>query len=86
MMSKDRKRLSTKSMESILRVRNCREIMAYAPSLFSLGGGDRVKNFRKVFATWGGGGVKNFCFGGGAGGGNFVGVGSHNFEVKIRIA
>ena len=44
------------------------------------GGGRGSKNFRKVFA----GGVRNFYFGRGGGGGNFVG-GSHNFEVKLKI-
>ena len=46
--------------------------------LLQLGGGGGGKNFRKVFA--GERGCRNFYFGGEKGGG------SHNFEVKIKIA
>ena len=49
--------------------------MAYTPPPAWWGGG---KNFRKVFA--GERGCRNFYFGGEKGGG------SHNFEVKIKIA
>ena len=72
----------------MFHISSCLTVFAYITYLNITGhapppacGRERVKNFRKVFA---GGGGRYFYFGGG--GVTLLGVGSCNFEVKIKTA